>query len=78
MKDTRRGRPSRAEASERALQDVDVSAVDPLDVLREIVADRSAPATSRVAAARALLAENEKRKRAEANSASGWPKLRVG
>jgi hypothetical protein len=51
-----RGRPSRAEASAKALRGVDVSSVDPLDVLREIAADTSAPASARVSAAKELLA----------------------
>jgi hypothetical protein len=52
-----RGRPTRAEASAKALAGVDVSAVDPLDVLRAVAADNSAPASARVAAARAILEE---------------------
>jgi hypothetical protein len=50
----RRGRPSRAEASAKALAGVDVSNVDPLAVLREVAADPSAPASARVAAAKEL------------------------
>jgi len=49
------GRPSRAEASAKALCGVDLTAVDPVAILREIAADLSAPASARVQAARALL-----------------------
>lgn len=49
------GRPTRKEASQSALDGVDVSAIDPLDVLRQVAADASAPASARVSAARALL-----------------------
>jgi hypothetical protein len=48
--------PSRAEASRKALTGVDLSKLDPLDVLREIAADPSAPASARVAAAKELRA----------------------
>jgi hypothetical protein len=48
------GRPSRAEASTKALRGVDLAAVDPVAVLREVMADRSAPASARVSAAKAL------------------------
>jgi hypothetical protein len=68
MGSTRRGRPSRAEASAKALRGVDVSACDPLDVLREIAADRSAPASARVAAAKELRAA------AVAAKADAWNK----
>jgi hypothetical protein len=51
-----RGRPSRAEASAKALADIDVDNVDALRVLKEVAADRSAPASARVAAVKALLA----------------------
>jgi hypothetical protein len=51
----RPGRPSRAEASAKALLGVDLAAVDPMRILREIAADTSAPAGARVAAAKALL-----------------------
>jgi hypothetical protein len=67
-KHPRRGRPSRAQASRKALRGVDPSSVDPRDVLREIAADRSAPATARVAAARALIADAQDREIREANS----------
>jgi hypothetical protein len=49
------GRPSREEASAKALLGVDLAAVDPVAVLREIMADRSTPASARVSAAKALL-----------------------
>jgi hypothetical protein len=52
----RRGRPTRAEQSAKALAGVDLSKLDPLDVLREIAADTSAPASARVAAAKELRA----------------------
>jgi hypothetical protein len=56
-KSQKRGRPSRAAASAKALADVDLSAIDPRTVLLTIAADTSAPATARVAACRALLGE---------------------
>ena len=60
MKSARkRGRPNRAAASSQALADVDVMAVDPKTVLRQIAADQSAPASARVMAARALLADTK-------------------
>jgi len=49
------GRPSRAEASVKALRGLDLTAIDPVAVLREIAADLSVPASARVAACRALL-----------------------
>jgi hypothetical protein len=49
------GRPSRAEASAKALRGLDLTAIDPVAILREIAADLSAPATARVAACKALL-----------------------
>ena len=49
------GRPSREEASAKALLGVDLAAIDPVAVLREIMADRSTPASARVSAAKALL-----------------------
>lgn len=55
----KRGRPTRAEASAkalRALSNDDLASLDPLQILRSIMADRSAPAAARVTAARALLA----------------------
>lgn len=55
MTKKKRGRPSRKEASREALADVDVTAVDPIAVLRAVAGDESAPASARVAAARALL-----------------------
>ena len=50
------GRPSRAEASTRALLGVDVTVCDPVAILREIALDRSQPGSTRVSAAKALLA----------------------
>jgi hypothetical protein len=58
----KRGRPSRAIASKRALKGVDIDAVDPLAVLREIASDSSAPASSRLAAAKALLAQGGRKR----------------
>jgi hypothetical protein len=49
------GRPSRAEASAKALRVVDLTAVDPVAILREIAADRSQPGSTRVSACRTLL-----------------------
>jgi hypothetical protein len=49
------GRPPRAEASTKALLGVDLTAVDPVAILREIAVDRSMPGSTRVAACRALL-----------------------
>jgi hypothetical protein len=49
------GRPTRAEASRKALLGVDLAAVDPVTVLREILADCSQPASARVSAAKVLL-----------------------
>jgi len=50
------GRPSRAEASARALLGVDLTTCDPVAILREIALDRSQPGSTRVSAAKALLA----------------------
>jgi hypothetical protein len=50
------GRPSRAEASAKALLGVDLTTCDPVAILREIALDRSMPGSTRVAAARALIA----------------------
>jgi hypothetical protein len=49
------GRPSRAEASAKALLGVDLTAVDPVTILRQIAADQSQPGSTRVSAAKALL-----------------------
>ena len=49
------GRPNRAAASTKALAGVDLAAVDPVAILREIAGDTSAPAGARVAAAKTLL-----------------------
>jgi|SRR6266576_6296331 hypothetical protein len=57
MKSKRKGgRPTRAEATVKALLGVDLTAVDPVAILRAIAADLSAPASARVAACRALIA----------------------
>jgi len=50
------GRPSRAEATAKALLGVDLTACDPVAILREIALDRSMPGSTRVAACRALIA----------------------
>jgi len=50
------GRPSRAEASARALSGIDIANLDPVAVLRSIAADKSQPGSTRVQACRALLA----------------------
>jgi len=63
-----RGRPPRAEASAEALGDIDVSACDPLDVLRRVALDESAPASARVAACKEL------RRAAIAAEATAWNK----
>src|SRR5262249_6671233 len=54
----RRGRPTREEELQRALVElgVDPALVDPLRVLASVAGDAAAPASARVAAARALLA----------------------
>ena len=58
MKSRRKtGRPTRAQASAKALANVDLSSVDPRLVLLQIAADATAPATARVQACRALLAQ---------------------
>jgi hypothetical protein len=49
------GRPSRAEASRRALLGVDLTTCDPVAILREIALDRSMPGSTRVSACRTLL-----------------------
>jgi hypothetical protein len=49
------GRPSRAEASAKALAGIDLATCDPLAILRQIAADASAPASARVMACKALL-----------------------
>lgn len=50
------GRPSRAEASAKALLEVDLTTCDPVAILREICLDRSQAGSTRVAACRALIA----------------------
>lgn len=59
---TKRGANMRASASKRALKGVDVGAIDPLQVFREIAADRSAPAAARLAAAKAIIAQGGRKK----------------
>jgi hypothetical protein len=54
------GRPSRDVASNAALAGVDLSTLDPIAVLRAIAGDASAPASARVAAARALIADERR------------------
>ena len=49
------GRPSRGEASAKALCGVDLTACDPVAILRAIAADQSQPGSTRVMACRALL-----------------------
>ena len=49
------GRPTRAEASAKALLGIDLAAVDPVQILRSIAAYQSTSAAARVAACRALL-----------------------
>ncbi|RAZ90159.1 hypothetical protein DPM33_15130 [Mesorhizobium hawassense] len=57
----KRGRPTRAAATAKALKGVDVGQIDPMQVLREIAADRSAPAAARLAAAKALMTGGHKK-----------------
>jgi hypothetical protein len=58
----RGGRPSRAQASAKALAglEVDPTTVDPKLILAQIMVDASAPAAARVSAAKALLADRER------------------
>jgi hypothetical protein len=49
------GRPNRAEASQKSLLGIDLTACDPAAILREIALDRSQPGSTRVNACRALL-----------------------
>jgi hypothetical protein len=53
------GRPSRAEASRRALLGVDLATCDPIAILRAIALDRSQPGSTRVSACRTLLGLSE-------------------
>jgi hypothetical protein len=60
MTTRRGGKPTRAQASAKALaalaaEGIDPAKVDPRAVLQSIAADPSAPASARVSAARALL-----------------------
>jgi hypothetical protein len=68
--ETKRGRPPRAEASRKALAGIDVGGIDPLDVLRAVAADSSAPASARVAAAKALLEDARAREIQAKNEAA--------
>ena len=52
-----------------ALDGVPIEAIDPTAVLRSIAADTSAPASARVAAAKALLAGNPAQPEAEDENA---------
>ncbi len=70
-----RGRPNRAEASAKALaalaaNGIDPASIDPRAVLAAVAADPSAPASARVAAARALLADAQERAIREFNDAA--------
>jgi hypothetical protein len=58
----RGGRPTRAQASAKALAGVtiDPMTVDPRVILAQIMVDTSAPAAARVSAAKALLADRER------------------
>jgi hypothetical protein len=58
----RGGRPTRAQASAKALVGVtiDPTTVDPRVILAQIMVDTSAPAAARVSAAKALLADRER------------------
>jgi len=64
----RRGRPSRREASAKAGASlmIDPASIDPREILAGIAADQSAPATSRAAACKALLALKSSSDRDEA------------
>jgi hypothetical protein len=59
-KRAKRGRPTRAAASAKALESIDLATINAREVLLTIAADTSAPATARVAACRALLADGGK------------------
>jgi hypothetical protein len=70
-----RGRPTRAEqaaksAAALAAAGIDPSTVDPRAVLAAVAADPSAPASARVSAARALLADAIEREIRAANKAA--------
>jgi hypothetical protein len=71
------GRPNRREASSKALAGVDVTTVDPFEVLRTIAADVSAPASARVAAAKALVADSQKQPEDEAGDPVSRHALRI-
>jgi hypothetical protein len=65
------GRPTRREASKRALSGLDLSNLDPVAVLRTIAGDSSAPASARVAAAKALLLAGGQRENSPDENQSG-------
>jgi hypothetical protein len=65
------GRPRREVASKAALAEVDLSEVDPINVLRSIAADDSAPASARVQAARSLIADDRRAERPEQHDLFG-------
>lgn len=67
----KRGRPTRKAASTIALAGLDLAAVDPTSVLRSIAADDSAPASARVAAAKALLSEDRRAEQPEQHDLFG-------
>jgi hypothetical protein len=71
-KKRRPGRPTRLDASRAALAGIDLAAVDPLAILRAIAADESAPASARVAAAKAL-AKTIPQERKPAEQSDGDP-----
>ena len=73
----RRGRPSRKEELQRALAGIgiDPALVDPRRVLASIAGDADAPASARVAAAKALL--DERRNPAETKQPKAEPKRLV-
>jgi hypothetical protein len=54
----------------QAAAGIDPASVDPRAVLAQVAADTSAPSSARVAAAKALLADAEKRRIREANEAA--------
>jgi hypothetical protein len=72
-KPRRRGRPTRAEASKKALEalqaaGIDVTDIDPRVILRAIACDPSAPASARVSACRKLIDDQIDREIREANN----------
>jgi hypothetical protein len=80
-----RGRPTRAEASARRIAaqqaaGIDPASVDPRAVLAQVAGDVAAPASARVSAAKALMADaldreiREANKLANAEWEAGYPK----